>query len=615
MVNTGQLVQVTGGISEVHPRNATYTVPAGILHRSEVAPRALHATLFVFDSSRGFASNAPVVGPINGKSYTQQRDPACVTASELAVVVEAFRTWESLYGQGLEHAQKAEWEEALRAYRNALHLHESTPGLSHTPHYKHVVLWKLGHTYRLMGRYRLASETLERALRDMPFNEDRVKSTGELGVVYRHMDRLEDAKLAFKDEYETAKQLNLDRGMCRAVGNLGMVNYQLFSVTRDRTLLDLATTQLIERVERARQLQRSPASESKNSFHKAKSADALLWEAIAFARLSLCYTEQGEVNKAINAASQALRITEAQGESTKTAFSRFFYGRTLLQGGRLEEARAQFNPPDACTPIIAMCKEPSEEHRQYIQQMIEAGGDLELRDEQGYSALDCAVYSGDVETQRVIETGLRREFTHNPEEKLEQHRQEAFLRKGYRELFQDKLRPLLMDTGGTSKLEQLRQVYAESLAVESEKRRMFDGLKFVRYPEFLRCGRIPRSSNGITCKLHTGSDDTKIGDFILFFSYRWVANDPGSQSAGDSPDDIHNTQHRRMVRAVNQFLKLHPDVDPEKLCIWIVSSSINPFLNVQCLILSRSRISLAWTKTHNNRALRLYHSISGNAMP
>ena len=41
---------------------------------------------------------------------------------------------------------------------------------------------------------------------------------------------------------------------------------------------------------------------------------------------------------------------------------------------------------------------------------IDAGADLELRDEQGYSALESAVYNGDDETTKIIECGLRNQL-------------------------------------------------------------------------------------------------------------------------------------------------------------------------------------------------------------
>ena len=121
VVNTGKLVRVVPQTSEIHTRNMIYAVPAGTFHRSEVASDVLHATLCFFDSSRGFQRNTPVLRPINGEPYTQERDPVGVTAAMLARMIESVRAWERLFGQGVHHTRKAEWEEGLRAYRSALY--------------------------------------------------------------------------------------------------------------------------------------------------------------------------------------------------------------------------------------------------------------------------------------------------------------------------------------------------------------------------------------------------------------------------------------------------------------------------------------------------------------
>lgn len=95
IVNTGKLVRAVATTSRVHLRNMTYTVPAGVFHRSEVTPDILHATIFFFDSRRGFEKYAPVLGPVDGKRFTQHRDPACVSPAHVAYMVEAARNGES----------------------------------------------------------------------------------------------------------------------------------------------------------------------------------------------------------------------------------------------------------------------------------------------------------------------------------------------------------------------------------------------------------------------------------------------------------------------------------------------------------------------------------------
>lgn len=566
VVNTGKQVRIASETSEVHSRNMMYTVPAGVIHYSEVAPDILHATLFLFDASRGFEQIAPVLGPVDQTSYTQHRHSAGTTAAELVQMVDIVRSWEDLYEQGLQHCREAKWEEALQVQRSAFHLVKELP---YAFHYKYVAMAEIGHTYRMLGRYQQASETLEAAIRDMPHSIQRVACTGELAVVYRHIGRLEDAKRACEEEYSTAKHLNLRREMCRAVGNLGMVNYQLYLDQKDSQLLDLAMAQLNERVEIARELKYFAATQLHSPGSRAEQMSfASQREAIALSRLSLCYTEKKQIDKAIESALEALEVTYTQDDPTKIAFSMFFYGRALLLAGKKAQAMAVFNPPpNTCTPTIALCREPSAEHRKYILEMIDAGADMELRDEQGYSALDCAVYAEDKETQMIIERGLRIQY----ERRFERHLYEAVLRKGYRDVIQDILRPILLRAEGAAALGELRQAYSAALEVDAHKSDLFDRFKTVRYNDFLRCGEIPRSSTGIATPYLSSTDKNSLSDFVVFLSYRWIANDPGRIKKTDSPDDINNTQYHRMVRGLEEFLLLHPHIDRGKLRIWVVS--------------------------------------------
>ncbi|KAK2049355.1 hypothetical protein LZ31DRAFT_549308 [Colletotrichum somersetense] len=89
--NTGSLFKATATLSEVHHRDSTYTVPAAAFHTSEVAADALHATLFFFDSHRGFVKDAGVLGPKHGDAFTQLRDPAGISPRELVEAVESAR--------------------------------------------------------------------------------------------------------------------------------------------------------------------------------------------------------------------------------------------------------------------------------------------------------------------------------------------------------------------------------------------------------------------------------------------------------------------------------------------------------------------------------------------
>ncbi|KAI6014697.1 hypothetical protein EDC04DRAFT_2904001 [Pisolithus marmoratus] len=131
VVNTGKLGRTTPIEGPtVHTRDMSYSIPSAKYHSTEVAPDGFHATLFVFDSHRGFVKDAPVLGPKDSESSTQFRDPAGVTPAALANMVETMRSWELLMEQG-------KFEEALK-------LCESAPDFPNTARYKQQVLGQLG---------------------------------------------------------------------------------------------------------------------------------------------------------------------------------------------------------------------------------------------------------------------------------------------------------------------------------------------------------------------------------------------------------------------------------------------------------------------------------------
>ncbi|KAH7069567.1 hypothetical protein BKA63DRAFT_421242 [Paraphoma chrysanthemicola] len=552
VTNTGKLVRVTQTQADLHTRNMTYHIPAGVYHSSVVEPDALHATLMFFDSHRGYIHDAPVIGPVSREPATHDRKPANLSIDEVAVIIADLRSWEVHQEIGEQHSDLGEWEEAIRSFRTALHVCRNNKWLN-SPRYLHVTLGKLGHMYRMLGLCQKACECLEEVVSNAPLSQFRVDCAGELATVFRHMDRLEDCKRMSESQYLGAKELNLEKYICRAAGTLGMVTYQLYLLNKDTQLLDSAISLLQERVERAQQL------------------EDVTSEAIGQGRLSLCYLAKGDFEKAISTARNNYDLMFMQNDTSKQGFARAFFGRTLLLAGRREEALALFNPVDGCPPIIALCKEISAEHREYITEIIAAGANLKLRDEQGYSALECAVYNGDSETTKIIEDGLRAQIANeggNVEVELAQLQYEATLRKGYRELFQDKLRPVLLEKEEASRIKVLRETYAEALDKDDTKRSTFDRFKYVRYADFQQCGRLPRSSDPFT-KDHIEHVEGTKTPFVLFFSYRWIAKDPGSQSDGDSPDNVQHTQYNRMLRAIELFLKLHSEVDRSRLCIWL----------------------------------------------
>jgi tetratricopeptide (TPR) repeat protein len=374
--------------------------------------------------------------------------------------------------------------------------------------------------FRMVGRYDDARGALEEIVVVAPLTPFRVDSAGELAMIYRHMDDLQTSKRYAEEQYEDAKQLNLEKFARRAIGNVGRANCQLYIESKDKNpaLSSLAIGQLNERVERAKRV-----------------GDIVL-ETIGYSCLSLCYIESKDYEEAVRIAQKNYDLTRRQSDATKVGFAKAFLGRALLRVGRNDKALALFNEPHGCSPIIALTKEISGEHRRYIQEMIDVGADLKLRDEQGYSALECAVYNGDTKTTEIIEEGLKTQIKREGGEQLKLFKYEATLRKGYRDIFQDELRPVLLEGKKESALQELRQTYAKSLSDEVDKQKMFDGLKYVPYANFVQRKQIPRSSDEDTqdySDKHGGLDNP----FIIFLSYRWIAKDHSTQISDFSPDD------------------------------------------------------------------------------
>lgn len=609
VVNTGKLARATEESPTFYSRDMTNTIPAGAFHRTEASTDALHATLFYFDSSRGFQMDASILGPKQDDSFTQYRDPGGITATDLAQMVQTVRIWEEMMEEGRLHAKKAQWEPALKAFDSAHSLLEAAHFPKPATHYRSLVLGELGSTYRRFGRYTRAREILEPLLAEMSTTPTGVELAGELGVVYRHMGLLEEARAALQKQYDAALTLGLDTAACRALGNLGMVNYQLSQLDPrgNGALLDAAIEQLKTRVNLARRLRDAPPADPK--IRDKWLWDALRWESIGLDRLSLCYTARGDTRAAVEAAEQSQRLPGKSKDPTIWAMSAFFYGRALWYSGRREEALAQFNPDPgakmACTPAIALCKESSEEHRGYLRELIEAGADMDRVDETGYSALDYGVFGGDDATIQVVCDGLYRTMSGKVEDvetQVKQRLEEAQLRKDYRELFQEKLRDVLLHGGCDRRkvLTMLRQTYAYALASDEDKRQKFDQLRCVRYMDLKSFGRLPRSSDGLAQILapmkvddeaYEVHGDERTADFVIFMSYRWIGKDSGTAA----PDDGNHTQYLRMIRAVEEFLVLHPEVSRDELSIWVVSSENSSSIHSQ---LRRSHIDLLARITH-----------------
>jgi hypothetical protein len=93
--NTGKLVKLQLKDRTMHSRDMSYSISCNTYHQSVVPGGLVHATLFVFDSSRGYAADAPVLGPKEGTEFTQMRETPGIRAAKLAKIVESTRIVEA----------------------------------------------------------------------------------------------------------------------------------------------------------------------------------------------------------------------------------------------------------------------------------------------------------------------------------------------------------------------------------------------------------------------------------------------------------------------------------------------------------------------------------------
>lgn len=473
-----------------------------------------------------------------------------------------------------EYRESAQWEFMVRELQEAKSLCESE-GFPNAAQRRREVLHHLGSVERRLGRYEVAQQLLSEVLQD-PYTSDslRLEVSGELSVVYRHLNNFVGARDICNEQYQVAKRLALtaEEEMCRAIGNLGMANYQLSLERHDKELLHTAIAQVLERVERARALQSRLQKEdpTSKSIRKART-----WESIGLDRLTLCYAADGNTAEAVRYGHMSTQISKDSPDPTVRAFSRFFCGYALLRHGERTKAMELFNftsSDDRCTCAIALCKEPSDEYCQYLRVMVDEGVDLERYDEQGYSALDYAVFANSEQMQEVILAGLDRSSSFCPGRSAQQLH-DARLKKHYKEIFQEHLRPELSRRGKS--IQRMRVTYDRLLSEDPVKKQLFDELKFVHYSDFARHGRLPSSADNLTQTYAEASKaypDNAFDPYVVFISYRWIGTVAGTglNPSTQCPDDAQHTQYKRMIDTVDDFLR-DSKIDPERLYIWLVS--------------------------------------------
>lgn len=481
--------------------------------------------------------------------------------------MDAVADFEAHLARAHDYRESAQWEFMARELHAAKFLCESR-GFPDAARRRREVLGHLGSVERRLGRYEVAQRLLEEVIRDDQTGDtQRLEVSGELSVVYRHLNDFAKAGEICNEQYQVARRLALkaEEEMCRAIGNLGMANYQLSQERQDKELLHEAITQVNERVKRAQDLQVKLQREDPTSKTIRK---ARTWESIGFDRLTLCYAADGNTAEAVDYGKMSLQVTNDSPDPTIRAMSRFFCGYALLRHGERDEAMELFTSPhDQCTCAIALCKEPTDEYCQYLNVLVGEGINLEHYDEQGYSALDYAVFGGHQDMQEVILVGLKKSLSLEPGD-ITRLLDSARLKNHYKELFQEYLRPELSRRGGDS-IQKVRVTYAKLLSRDPIKKGLFDNFKFVRYSDFVGHGRLPSSTDNLAQTFEEASMahlDGTFDPYVVFFSYRWIGI--VTESTKPCPDDAQHTQYKRMRVAIEDFLK-DSKIDPEQIYIWL----------------------------------------------
>ncbi|RYN31603.1 hypothetical protein AA0115_g4010 [Alternaria tenuissima] len=493
--------------------------------------------------------------------------------------------YQALMLKANDYHKKALWQEKLRVLQDALAICDEArfPDVERR---RQSLRFDVAGIWRRLGQYSRAEEVL-RPLAVLPDATSSFKASvlGELGVMARHNSRFGNARDLFREQGRLASEdlpsIEADAEICRAVGNEGMSSYNLWQQTkpRDKRLLDDAINQVQERISRARALQQRLLIEAPQSKYTAM---AQTWETIGLDRLSLCLIAAGQTDEALRVAEESQRV-QAREDPTVAAFSRFFYGNALWHNNKREEALQQWNSPlGVCSSPMALCKEPGADHNEYLKLMSSAGVNFDSYDEQGFSALDHAVLSGSPDAWAailIVENTLRQQLRRNISEahpaysegevekavdrEVSVRRRQAELRRQYRSLLQEHIRPELRKKS-VNTFQELRKIYSKIVSQDSEEQRMFSNFHYVKYKDFRRHGKLPISTAGLTKQFNNKSMEPTSEDqdnFIIFLSYRWIGD--------NTPDDENGTQWRRMMSAADDFLLANPDVRADNLSLWL----------------------------------------------
>lgn len=279
--------------------------------------------------------------------------------------------------------------------------------------------------------------------------------------------------------------------------------------------------------------------------------------------------------------------------------------------------------PDMCTSAIALCREPLDNYPRYLEEITELSLDMEHYDESGYSALDYTVFQDSSEMEQVVLRRLR-EGNYEGAEKNESMRAktiqrlegESVLKRHYREIFQECLRPNLMK-GGRDSIQKVRDSYADLLTKDEAKKAKFDQLRVVSYADFIAHGRLPSFGDGITreySSIQAAERDKVVKECVVFFSYRWRI--PRENRPDDSTKTEHGegTQYGRMCAALKSLLDIMSggnwhgsSLNSDNLYIWLVSAVLSPLVSMAEL--SSEPVKFLGLCLHRSRECRSRHQV------
>jgi tetratricopeptide (TPR) repeat protein len=406
----------------------------------------------------------------------------------------------------------------------------------------------------------------------------------------------------------------------------------------DKEQLSLAIELLKERIERATFIR---TGLRENEKHSGIWNMTTAWHAEALDRLVLCCLALRDTAKAREYGRDSMAISQEQPESTVQGLSRFHYGLALYYGGRKDEALELWKQTGdglGCTAAIALARESSNENTERLRLLAQHGIGFLRHDDHGYSVLDYTVLSGNERMKAVAIEGMRHELSQCERNgqylavptivaRIEHSVIEAQRRKKYRETYQLTFRPILSklteDRGITNLsyqsvsrwtmarhwlrsstffplgrsdeevyisrharrrdgIDKLRKGYLRQREMDEETRMMFDRLVVFHYQDFKKkMTRLPspHDKDDMQEVVHLRQGYTPVpGDakddqppFIIFLSYRWIGK--------GSPDDGQHTQYRRMVDALDSYLKMHPWLDQKQILVWLVSSPKIPTMS------------------------------------